>query len=39
MRGGRQTDAARLGQSLQAGGDVHAIAEEVAVLHDHIAEV
>ena len=32
-------DAARLGQRLQAGGDVHAIAEQVIALDHHVAEV
>ena len=35
----RHADAARLGQLLQARGDVDAIAEDVVVLEDHVAEV
>ncbi len=35
----RDADAARLGQLLQARGDVDAVAEDVVVLADHVAEV
>ena len=35
----RDADAARLGELLQARGHVHAIAEDVVVLADHVAEV
>src|SRR6185312_3279241 len=32
-------DAARLGERLEARGDVDAVAEDVAILVDHVAEV
>ena len=35
----RDADTARLGQLLHAIGDVHAIAEEVAALHDDVADI
>ena len=35
----RHADAARLGQLLQTRGHVHAVAEDVVVLEDHVAEV
>ena len=37
--GARDADAAGLGELLQARGHVHAIAEDVVVLADHVAEV
>src|SRR5207244_10295253 len=36
---GRDTDAARLGQAFEAGRDVDAVAEDVAVLDDDVALV
>ena len=35
----RDADATGFGQSFQAGGDIDAIAEDVAVLDDDIADV
>jgi hypothetical protein len=35
----RDQDAAGLGQGLQAGGDIHAFAEQIAVIEHHIAEI
>jgi hypothetical protein len=32
-------NGARLGESLEAGGDVDAIAEDVAAVDDHVAEI
>ena len=37
--GGRNRDATRIGHAFQASGDVHAIAKDVTVLDDDIAEV
>ena len=37
--GARDQDAAGLRQALQAGGDVDAVAEEIAVLEDHVAQI
>ena len=34
-----EADAARLGQSLEPSGDVHPVAEDVAIVEDHVAEV
>src|SRR5690348_17353271 len=35
----RKKDAARSGEGLEAGGDVHAVAVDVLALDDHVAEV
>ena len=35
----RDADAARLGQRLEPRGDIDAVAEDVAVLDDHVAEI
>ena len=35
---GGDADVARLGQGLQAGGNVHSVAVDVALLHDDVAE-
>ena len=35
----RHADAARLGQALEAGGHVHAVAEDVVVLDDDVADM
>ena len=37
--GGRQADTARPGQRLDAGGDVHAVAEQVARLDHDVADM
>src|SRR5262249_13817619 len=39
VRRRRQADAARFGQGLQASSDVDTVAVEIAVLHNHIADV
>jgi hypothetical protein len=36
---GRNANAARLGQAFEAGGDIDAVAEDVAVLDDDVADV
>ena len=37
--GAGDDDAARCGEALEPGGDVDTIAEQVAALHDHVAEI
>ena len=39
MHLGGHDHAARLGQPLEPRRDVHAVAEHIVVLHDHVAEV
>ena len=39
LHAGRHADAARLGQALEAGGHVHAVAEDVVVLDDDVADM
>ena len=39
MGGGTDADPARFGQRFQAGGDIDAIAEDVAVFNDDVAEI
>ena len=39
LHAGRHADAARLGQALEAGGHVHAIAEDVVILDDDVADM
>jgi hypothetical protein len=39
LHASRHTDAARIGQAFQAGRDVHAVTENVAVFDDNIANI